>query len=135
MTISAADGPRDTAVRSVARWARIVAEVAVLRPPAARIPPRLAHGRILAEDLVAPEDLPPAAVSAMDGFAVRRDDLAERSALPVVADLPAARGAVAPLAPGAAARIMTAAPITAMRALPRRRCCSGPKPGRRSWRA
>ena len=49
----------------------------------------------------------------MDGFAVRSGDLSGTSVveLPVVADLPARPGEVAPLAPGTAVRIMTGAPI------------------------
>ncbi|MCC2664721.1 MAG: molybdopterin molybdenumtransferase MoeA, partial [Geminicoccaceae bacterium] len=39
-----------------------------------------AHGRVLAEDLVAARDQPPQAVSAMDGYAVRAADLAGGSA-------------------------------------------------------
>src|SRR3954447_24341002 len=41
-----------------------------------RVPLRVAAGRVLAEPLVAPHDLPPERRSAMDGYAVRAADLA-----------------------------------------------------------
>jgi molybdopterin molybdotransferase len=73
-------------------------------------------GRILAEDVLTPLDLPPFANSSMDGFAVRVQDVrgASRESpvmLPVTGDIPA--GATAPftLLPGQAARIMTGAPV------------------------
>src|SRR3954447_23107446 len=40
-----------------------------------RVPLRVAAGRVLAEPLVAPHDLPPERRSAMDGYAVRAVDL------------------------------------------------------------
>lgn len=77
--------------------------------------PSLALGRRLAAPVIAAEDLPPGPVSAMDGFALRLADLPEDadSPLPVVTDLPAARGGVPELAVGTAARIMTGAPVPA----------------------
>jgi len=74
-----------------------------------------ALGQVLADDVRAPNDVPPFTNSAMDGFAVRSGDVAEASAarpvrLPVAGDVPA--GAAAdPLARGSAARIMTGAPL------------------------
>ncbi len=48
------------------------------------------HGRVLATDVVAPENVPPFANSAMDGFAVRAADVsAAGSVLEVIGDLPA----------------------------------------------
>lgn len=76
-----------------------------------RVPAREARGRILAEDLLSPEDVPALPISAMDGFAVRWDDLDGVTSLPVDADIPASRGPVRSLRPGTAARIMTGAPI------------------------
>ena len=71
-----------------------------------------AVGLVLAQDLVAPIDLPPFANSAMDGYAVRAVDLAELPVtLPVSQDIPAGRTDTQPLAPGTAARIMTGAPL------------------------
>ncbi|MFC0675260.1 molybdopterin molybdotransferase MoeA [Brachybacterium hainanense] len=73
-------------------------------------------GGILREDLRSPEDVPGLPVSAMDGFAVRAADVdpAGGASLPVALDLPASPGPAATagqLPPGAAARIMTGAPI------------------------
>jgi len=61
-------------------------------------------------------DLPRFDNSAMDGYAVRLADVAGAApgtpvALPVRGDVAAGAGAVAPLAPGAAVRIMTGAPL------------------------
>lgn len=98
---------------TVAQWRDALVSAIVMRPEHLRATPRLARGRVLAADVVAPEDLPPVPVSAMDGFALRLADLPADPAgtLPVAADLPAAPGDVAPLPPGAAARIMTGAPL------------------------
>ncbi|HEX7878267.1 MAG TPA: gephyrin-like molybdotransferase Glp, partial [Candidatus Eisenbacteria bacterium] len=75
-----------------------------------------ALGHILAEDVVAGEDLPPFANSSMDGFAVRAADLAAASSesparLLVVDDLPAGRAPTRGVAAGETIRIMTGAPI------------------------
>ena len=43
--------------------------------PCETLPLQAAHGRLLAEDLIAPRNLPPFANSAMDGFALRASDL------------------------------------------------------------
>ncbi len=73
-------------------------------------------GRILAEDIFAPYDLPPFPNSAMDGFAVRAADVANASQqkpakLRVIADIPAGRTPDTVIQPGEAARIMTGAPL------------------------
>ncbi|HPC83629.1 MAG TPA: molybdopterin molybdotransferase MoeA [Thermoanaerobaculaceae bacterium] len=73
-----------------------------------------ALGRVLAEVVTAPEDVPPFTNSAMDGFAVRAGDVAGASPegpveLRVLADLPAGTAARVRVAPGTAARIMTGA--------------------------
>jgi len=70
-------------------------------------------GRVLAEDLVAGIDVPPADNSAMDGYALRQADWpgAEVS-LPVSQRIPAGIRP-APLAPGSAARIFTGAEVPA----------------------
>lgn len=79
-----------------------------------------AVGRVLAEDVVADLPIPPWANSAMDGFAVRHDDLAaappsrERPLeLTVVEEVPAGRMPQRTLGRGEAARIMTGAPLPA----------------------
>jgi len=64
-------------------------------------------GRILAEDVVAPINVPPAPNSSMDGYAVRFADL-DGSELPVSQRIPAGHMAQ-PLQRGTAARIFTGA--------------------------
>ncbi len=69
-------------------------------------------GRVLAEDVVSPRDLPPHAVSQMDGYAVRGADLATPGAtLTVVGAAFAGDGTTTAIGPGQAARIMTGAPV------------------------
>src|SRR5512141_45064 len=72
--------------------------------------------RVLAQEIVAANDLPPFDNSSMDGFAVRAADLLEATAasprrLRVVADIPAGAHPTISLAAGEAARIMTGAPM------------------------
>jgi molybdopterin molybdotransferase len=67
-----------------------------------------AHGRVLARDLVAPRDQPPAAVSAMDGYAVRAADLAGGGAeLRLMGSAPAGGGFEGEVGPGETVRIFT----------------------------
>ena len=66
-----------------------------------------ALGRVLAADVRSLLDVPPAANTAMDGYAVRAADCPGR--LTVVAELMAADVSSAVLGPGQAARIMTGA--------------------------
>ena len=68
-------------------------------------------GRVLAEDLPARVPVPPFDNSAMDGFAVRADDLALGTSLRVVGDIPAGTGVLPEVGAGEAARIMTGAPM------------------------
>ncbi|WP_221620311.1 gephyrin-like molybdotransferase Glp [Arachnia propionica] len=68
-------------------------------------------GRVLAEDLLARVPVPPFDNSAMDGFAVRADDLAPGISLRVVGDIPAGAEVLPTVGPGEAARIMTGAPM------------------------
>ncbi|MGZ0068383.1 molybdopterin molybdotransferase MoeA [Microbacterium arborescens] len=75
-----------------------------------------AAGCVLREAAVARGGIPDFDNSAMDGFAVRFDDVADASAehpvdLAVIADLPAGSADDPPLSPGQAARIMTGAPV------------------------
>src|SRR5699024_6674922 len=97
------------------RWRELVARELRLAPAVHEVPVREAAGRVLASAVRSPEDVPAVAVSAMDGFAVRRADLLAPAPtrLPVAMDLPARLGAVGALAPGSAARIMTGAPVPA----------------------
>ena len=69
-------------------------------------------GLVLAEDIIAPIDLPPFANSSMDGFAVRATDVQSVPVtLPIVGDIPAGAASVPTLLPGTALRIMTGAPL------------------------
>ena len=75
-----------------------------------------AHGCVLVEDVVAPWPLPQFDNSAMDGYAVRAEDVWDASEdepveLPVVADIAAGETQVDAIGPGLAARIMTGAPV------------------------
>lgn len=68
-------------------------------------------GRILAEDVRAPIDLPPFDNSQMDGFAVRAAELGAEGATLTVGPMIVAGAGVLDLAPGTAMPIMTGAPI------------------------
>jgi molybdopterin molybdotransferase len=73
-----------------------------------------ANGLVLAEDITALSPLPPFDNSAMDGYAVRADDVAAASAehpvtLPVVAEVAAGDTGAYALPPGTAIKIMTGA--------------------------
>ena len=70
-----------------------------------------AAGRILAEEVVAPRDMPGWDNSAMDGFALRCADLSQGGALPISGYIPAGGAPLPELPPGCAVRIMTGAPI------------------------
>ncbi|MDQ3556085.1 MAG: molybdopterin molybdotransferase MoeA [Gemmatimonadota bacterium] len=88
----------------------------VLPLPAEWRPLEEALGRVLAEPLVSPIDLPLWDNSAMDGFATRADDVRGATpqkprALRVVDDIPAGGFPSRTLQPGEAARIMTGAPL------------------------
>ncbi|KAF1029315.1 MAG: Molybdopterin molybdenumtransferase [Burkholderia plantarii] len=70
-----------------------------------------ALGRVLAADVASTLDVPPMAISAMDGYAVRTADLTQGDRrLPVSQRIPAGQAA-APLAAGTAARIFTGASV------------------------
>jgi molybdopterin molybdotransferase len=76
-----------------------------------------ALGRVLAEDIVAPRDNPPWDNSAMDGFAVRWEDIKQEHAitkpilLEVIEEVPAGKVPAKAVGRGQAIRIMTGAPI------------------------
>src|SRR5579872_6494937 len=73
-----------------------------------------AVGRVLAEEVAARRTQPPFAVSAMDGYAVRAEDVAQVPVtLRIVAEVPAGAGHDGTLGPGEAARIFTGAPLPA----------------------
>jgi molybdopterin molybdotransferase len=99
------------AMRTVEQHATVIA--GLLSPtPTELLPLAEAVGLVLTADLVATIDLPPFANSAMDGYAVREQDVAQLPVtLPVSQDIPAGRTDTQPLTPGTAARIMTGAPM------------------------
>ena len=75
-------------------------------------------GRALAEDIRSPVNHPPWDNSAMDGYAVRAEDVRGASVkrpvrLPISDDVPAGGFPAGPLEPGTAARVMTGAPVPA----------------------
>jgi len=80
--------------------------LARVRPlPSERVPVAAAAGRVLAEDARSATDLPPFPSSAMDGFAVRAEDVP--GTLHVVARIAAGRPAPGVLGPGEAMGIAT----------------------------
>ncbi len=84
--------------------------------PPLRVWTMAAVGCVLAEEVTSPEAVPPFANTAMDGYAVRADDVAGASPdspveLPVVAEVAAGHPAERPLGAGEAMRIFTGAPI------------------------
>ena len=80
-----------------------------------QVPLRAAHGRVLARDIVAGTDVPPFDNSAVDGFAVRSQDLdpAAETRLKVIHRITAGHRPETALHPGQAARIFTGAPMPA----------------------
>ena len=83
--------------------------LATARPlPAESVPLNDAYSRVLAEDIVALRTQPPAAVSAMDGYAVRADDVAKAPAtLKLIGEVAAGHPFEGSVGPGQAARIFT----------------------------
>jgi molybdopterin molybdotransferase len=75
--------------------------------PAEEVPLAGCAGRVLAEDLVAPVQLPAFPASAVDGYAIRAADAASDGRLRVVGESAAGRPFAGELPPGAAARILT----------------------------
>jgi molybdopterin molybdotransferase len=70
-----------------------------------------ALGRVVAEDVAAPWDMPFCDNSAMDGFAVRADDCRVGGSLRVTGYIPAGGTVTPAIEPGCAVRIMTGAPV------------------------
>jgi len=89
---------------------RILADVATVAPEET-LPVARGLGRVLARDVLAPFDVPPADNSAVDGYAVRGSDLAAGKAIRmrVVADLPAGAVFKGRVGTGETLRIMTGA--------------------------
>ncbi len=91
-------------------WSRLEPYLAPLPPE--RLERRAARGRVLAAPLDATVDVPPADVSAMDGYAVA-GPLAAGDRRPVAGVIAAGDAPGRELPPGAALRIMTGAPLPA----------------------
>jgi molybdopterin molybdotransferase len=79
------------------------------------VPLGAAYGRVLASDVTAPISLPPFDNSAVDGYAVRAADLdpTAETRLAIMGRVTAGHAAAQALAPGAAIRIFTGAPMPA----------------------
>ncbi|HEU5199762.1 MAG TPA: gephyrin-like molybdotransferase Glp [Ktedonobacterales bacterium] len=93
---------------------RILAEIERLEPENVALPE--AAGRVLAESISAREAIPPFANSAMDGYALRSEDVQTASAtqpsrLRLVGVVQAGRVAERPIGAGEAMRILTGAPL------------------------
>ena len=92
--------------------ARILAPARPL--PEELVPLHQVRGRTLARDLAALRTQPPADVSAMDGYAVRFDDLEDLAKpLILIGESAAGRGHVGEMKPGDTVRIFTGAPVPA----------------------
>jgi molybdopterin molybdotransferase len=92
---------------------RILAEIAPLTVTQVPLPEAL--GLVLAEDVIAQEDMPPFANSAMDGYALLSQDSQPRAGQPprlrITGEVAAGYVADHALEPGTAMRIMTGAPV------------------------
>ena len=102
-------------MRSVSEHQHVVSQLISARP-AANVGLADSLGLVLADDVIAPLSLPVFDNSAMDGYAVRVEDVigadpANPVKLPVAEDIPAGRTDLLTLAPGTAHRIMTGAPM------------------------
>ena len=92
------------------------AEVLATVPPlpTARVSVFDAVGLVLAEAVTAPHDVPPFTNSAMDGYAVKAEDVAHVPVtLPVIEDVAAGHVAAVGVSSGEAIKIMTGAPLPA----------------------
>lgn len=102
----------NAASRDPWQWRDLVRREIDLPRTVLELPVDDAVGRVVGAEVASPEDLPSTPIAAMDGFAVRRADLAAGSVtLPVSSEIPARPGAIGELARGTAARIMTGAPV------------------------
>jgi molybdopterin molybdotransferase len=104
-------------MRSLEEHQRIVAELITARPARTAALPD-AEGLVLFDEVTATVPLPVFDNSAMDGYAVRADEVGSATAerpvkMPVADDVPAGRTDIPTLEPGTVHRIMTGAPIPA----------------------
>lgn len=96
--------PLDDALEALLAHARLVEGTDTVSPFDA-------DGRVLAEDLVSALQVPPQDNSSMDGYAVRRGEIADEGVPLAVSQRIPAGSAAQPLQPGTAARIFTGAPV------------------------
>jgi molybdopterin molybdotransferase len=103
------DGP----LLPVAEAERLIAERVAPVDGAETVPLRQALGRVLADDVVAPVNVPPFDNSAVDGYAMCGDDLdaAAEKRLTIVDRVAAGHAATQAVKPGEAIRIFTGAPM------------------------
>lgn len=80
-------------------------------PVAETVPLAQAHGRVLAEPLIAGHSQPPFDASAMDGYAVRADDVVPGEALKLVGVAQAGQRFAGLMGQGQCVRIFTGAPM------------------------
>jgi molybdopterin molybdotransferase len=99
----------------VADAERLIAERVVPVSGSEAVALRDALGRVLAEDIVAPVNVPPFDNSAVDGYAVRAEDICREgeTRLTIVDRVTAGRAATHRLKAGDAVRIFTGAPMPA----------------------
>src|SRR3989440_12811982 len=111
MPISATSAkPAQTLMSADDAPARILAGVPTL--PAVEVSLLDALGLVLVDDIAAARDVPPFRNSAMDGYAVRSDDVASAPVeLRVVGEVAAGGFPDRAVGPGEAMRIMTGAPM------------------------
>ncbi len=111
------EGTRDLTTAPIsAREAALRILEHIRRQPPLRVPLDDALEGVLAEDIVSPLDLPAWANSAMDGYAVRSDDVRGASQnsprrLSVIEQIPAGSFPSRRIEPGTSARIFTGAPV------------------------
>lgn len=99
----------DTMISVEYARARIAAALSPVEPDTVAAP--RAFGRTLSEDIVAPRDQPPAAVSAMDGYAVRSSDLKSGTSFRLVGESRAGEPFSGAVTTGDAVRISTGATV------------------------
>ncbi len=101
------------ALMPVAEMERLIAERIAPVAETENVPLAATRGRVVAQDVVAPINLPPFDNSAVDGFAVRHADLKPTgdTRLTVIGRVTAGRAAGRALGTGEAIRIFTGAPM------------------------